>query len=79
LHHECEFYDKVETTGNFVCRDELTNMYLVDIARMLHVIMGTSETQRELQTQALRSQAMNNPTEELKRLIGISDASTTQS
>jgi len=74
IKHECEFYDKVPATGEYECRDKLTNLMLDDIANYLHLLLKSSEGNRETGVQMIKSSMQQEATPELKRLVGVKDA-----
>lgn len=71
LEHECEFYDKRPSDGEYLCRYELTNGLLHDIALNLQLVLTSSETHRETATQMIKSTMLGGATEELEKLTGL--------
>lgn len=74
IRHECEFFDKVPATGDYVCRDELRNLYLDDIAQYMAQLLGSSEQHRETVVQGIRSRMKGGATPELLQLTGMKQA-----
>ena len=71
LKHGCEFYDFVEGIGEFRCRDEITNLYLEDVGKLLNLTLKSVDQHRELMTQAYKSAYQKGATPELLKLIGV--------
>lgn len=74
IKHECAFWDKVPATGDYECRDKLTNMMLDDVANYLHLLLKSSEGNRETGVQMIKSGLQQEVTPELKRLVGVKES-----
>ena len=73
LGHECLFYVQIPAhPEKYVCRDELRDLINIDIANQLQLILKSTEQHRETVVQTLRTKYTGHPTEEFKRLTGMS-------
>jgi len=74
LKHECAFWDPIPAKpGEFECRDKLHNLYLDDLINTLDVLLTSSESNRILGVEAMKSRINGGPTPELLRLSGLKE------
>lgn len=73
LEHRCEYFDQVPSTGEFVCRSKLNNLYLNDCAQLLNLVLQSGEQHRELQAQMVKSAYQRRATPEMLRLADINN------
>lgn len=81
VEHGCCWYAHVvgshpqtgETIDRFDCAVALLPMLLIETAKHSREVASQVSQANEVQKQALRSAALNAPTPELKRLLGVSD------